>query len=69
QVQGREVCDLAPEMAQMRALGASVLRLYPQADGMAEVVQYFRAALASESPLPRRGDDNGYWHGRAGMAV
>jgi len=68
QVQGREVCDLAPEMAQMRALGASVLRLYPQADGMAEVVQYFRAALASESPLPRRGDDNGYWHGRAGMA-
>src|SRR3546814_10418060 len=37
QVQGREVCDLAPEIAEMRALGAGLLRLYPQAEGMAEV--------------------------------
>lgn len=67
QVQGHAVCDLAPELPELRELGVDVLRLYPQSEGMAEVVRRFRAALESPTPPPRLGAGNGYWHGTAGM--
>ena len=68
QVQGDEVCDLGPELPALRALGAQVLRLYPQAEGMAEVVAHFdRARRQDVAPAPI-GARNGYWHGEAGMA-
>jgi O2-independent ubiquinone biosynthesis protein UbiV len=68
QVQGEAVCDLAPEIPELREGGIGVLRLYPQAEGMAAVVQRFRAALASDAAVARQGDNCGYWAGAAGMA-
>lgn len=64
QIQGREICDLSPELPELRELGVDLLRLYPQAEGMEEIVQHFDAARRSAEPLARRGDDSGYWHGR-----
>lgn len=68
QVQGHARCDLAPELPELRALGVDLLRLYPQAEDMEEVVRRFRVALESPDPPLRKGAGNGYWHGRAGMS-
>ena len=68
QVLGHETCDLGPELPELRAAGIDVLRLYPQADGMAEVVAHFHAAVQASEPPPRLGARNGYWHGEPGMA-
>lgn len=68
QVQGDEITDLSDELPALRSLEVNLLRLYPQHEGMAEVVRHFRAALDSPTPPPRLGAGNGYWHGRAGMA-
>lgn len=65
QIQGRETCDLSPELPELRQLGVDLLRLYPQAEGMAEVIEHFDQARSSAMPPPRRGDDSGYWHGRS----
>lgn len=51
QIQGDEITDLAPEIAELRALGVDALRLYPQHEGMAEVVTRFRAALDADAPI------------------
>jgi collagenase-like PrtC family protease len=68
QVQGREVVDLGPELPELRTVGIDILRLYPQAEGMAEIVEHFHLAAGSPVPPPRLGARNGYWHGDAGMA-
>jgi collagenase-like PrtC family protease len=67
QVQGEEITDLGPELPRLRELDVGVLRLYPQADGMAEVVAHFDAARRSPGAPPPIGARNGYWHGEAGM--
>ena len=67
QVQGFDICDLGPELPELRALGIGVLRLYPQAEGMGEVVAHFDLARASPPPPPCRGARNGYWHGEPGL--
>lgn len=67
QVQGEEITDLAPELPALRVLGVDVLRLYPQAEGMREVLAHFQRALASPSPVAHFGHRNGYWHGEPGM--
>ena len=67
QVQGHEVTDLLPELSELRAAGIGLLRVAPQAAGMAEVVARFDAALADDIPVARVGACNGYWHGHAGM--
>ncbi len=69
QIQGREVSDLGPEMPELRASGIDVLRLYPQAEGMAEIVRHFNLARCSPTPPPRMGARNNYWHGEAGMQL
>jgi len=61
QIQGEEIIDLGPELPALRALGVDLLRLYPQHDGMAEVVARFRAALDSGEPMARVGAVNRYW--------
>ena len=66
QIQGEEVTDLGPELPSLRALGVGVLRLYPQAEGMHEVVEHFDLARRSPLPPPRRGAVNGYWLGQPG---
>lgn len=67
QVQGEEITDLGPELPALRALGVDVLRLYPQAEGMEDVVAHFDLARRCPTPPPRIGARNGYWHGEAGM--
>ena len=68
QVLGRDAVDLGPELAELRAEGINLLRLYPQAEGMAEIVAHFHAAINSDEPASRIGERNGYWHGIAGLA-
>ena len=67
QVQGEEITDIGPELPTLRELGVDVLRLYPQADGMAGVVAHFDLARRSPIAPPRIGARNGYWHGEPGM--
>ena len=61
-------CDLAPELGELAATGIGLARIYPQADGTAEVVARFRTALETGVAPPRLGEENGYWYGEAGMA-
>jgi O2-independent ubiquinone biosynthesis protein UbiV len=68
QVQGEEVCDLGPELPELIELGVSWLRVVPQAQGTAEVVARFRAALDSGTAPERLGAVNGYWLGGPGKA-
>lgn len=67
QIQGEEITDLGPELPTLRALGVDILRLYPQAEGMAEVVAHFDAARHASAAPPSIGARNGYWHGEPGM--
>tara|TARA_R110002020_G_scaffold27170_41_gene87606 strand:- start:3081 stop:3959 length:879 start_codon:yes stop_codon:yes gene_type:complete len=66
QILGEEVTDLGPELPTLRALGVGLLRLYPQATGMREVVEHFDLARRSPLAPPRLGAVNGYWHGLPG---
>ena len=68
-VQGEEVTDLGPELPELHALGVDILRLYPQADGMAAVVRHFDVARGHDTAPARLGERNGYWHGEAGMRM
>jgi collagenase-like PrtC family protease len=67
QVQGEALVDLAPELPQLRRFGVGVLRLQPQSEGTAAVVDRFAAALAGTIPALAAGARNGYWHGQPGM--
>ena len=67
QVQSAGHCDLGPELDVLREAGIGLLRLYPQAGGMAEVVARFRDAIDSGIIPARAGEENGYWSGAAGM--
>lgn len=69
QVQGAAICDLSPELATLRALDVALLRLYPQASGMAAVVAHFDEARRRPVAPPALGARNGYWHGEPGMAA
>jgi collagenase-like PrtC family protease len=66
-VQGEETTDLGPELPALRALGVDILRLYPQAEGMENVVRHFDAARRDDGIPVRLGERNGYWHGEPGM--
>ena len=68
-VQGEEITDLGPELPELRALGVDILRLYPQAEGMEDVVRHFDAIRAATEAPARIGERNGYWHGEPGMRM
>ena len=67
QVQTSGRCDLGPELDELRETGIELLRLYPQSAGMADVVERFRRSIDSGVAPTRAGEENGYWHGTAGM--
>jgi collagenase-like PrtC family protease len=69
QVQSAEHCDLAPEIAGLEAAGIDLLRIYPQAEGTAEIVARFREAVDSRQAPPRMGPTSGYWNGRPATPV
>lgn len=62
QVQGHGICDLGPELTELREAGIDILRLYPQAEGMAEIAAHFDQARLSPITPTRLGTRNGYWH-------
>lgn len=68
QVQGEEIADLGPALPALREMGVEILRLSPQAEGMAEVVAHFAGAIRAPGAPPRLGAVNGYWEGRPGKA-
>lgn len=67
QIQGNDIFDLGPELPEVAALGASVLRVTPQAEGTEAAIRRFRDA--ESSALPRLGAPNGYWEGGPGCAA
>ncbi|MCM2311663.1 MAG: U32 family peptidase [Steroidobacteraceae bacterium] len=67
QVQTAGHCDLGPELDDLRATGIALARVYPQAEGTAEIVARLRHAIDSGVAPARRGEENGYWYGTAGM--
>ncbi|WP_242451735.1 U32 family peptidase [Rhodanobacter sp. T12-5] len=69
QIQGEEITDLGPELPVLRELGVDILRLYPQAEGMAEMVAHYHLARRSPVAPPRIGARNGYWYGEPGMRL
>ena len=77
QTQSARVYNLLLDLPAVRAAGASVLRISPQADGTGAVVAAFRAALSGQV-APRDawasvgtwmpdGGCNGFWHSRPGL--
>lgn len=66
-------CNLLDQLPLMRRHGVQVVRLSPQAEGMAAVVSQFdrmrsgELPLGQEIPLHAQQDCNGYWFGRPGM--
>lgn len=78
QLQSGIPCNLIAEIEQMRSLKIDVVRLSPQADNMATVVEMFRKAI-DKKITPTEIDlwltentqnnewCNGYWYGQPGM--
>ncbi len=62
-------CDLGPELGELEAAGIALARIYPQAEGTAEVVARFRSVLHTGIAPVRLGEENGYWHDTAGMQL
>jgi len=77
QTQSARVQSLLPWIGEAASLGANVLRLSPQAEGMGEVAAIFAAAAAGTLEPGAAGERlaqvmpavacDGYWHGGAGM--
>lgn len=78
QVQSASTYNLLPHLAELNALKVDVVRLSPQAQGMLQIIEMFRAALAGRfdaeevearlGPYLPYGVSDGYWFGQAGMA-
>jgi collagenase-like PrtC family protease len=77
QTQSAAVCCLAGEIDALRAIGVDVLRVSPQSQNMAQIVEHFRALIEGREAagqadhrlaalLPGR-PVAGFWHGRPGM--
>jgi O2-independent ubiquinone biosynthesis protein UbiV len=60
---------LVPPRSRAARHPSDILRLYPQAEGMAEMVAHYHLARRSPVAPPRIGTRNGYWHGEPGMRV
>ncbi|BBB25946.1 peptidase U32 [Amphritea japonica ATCC BAA-1530] len=63
--------NLENELQRMRDIGVDLVRLSPQREGMADVVQRFANRLHESSstsiPLLNQSQCNGYWYGEPGM--
>lgn len=66
QIQGAETIDMAPARDELAAAGVQILRLSPQAQGMAEVVERFDGMRSSAELPAALGARNGYWYGDPG---
>ena len=69
QIQSEDIVDLGPELRAIKELGFDLMRLYPQQEGMAAVVEHYAAALAAGVAPAAIGARNGHWHGEPGMRL
>lgn len=79
QTQSAKVHTLIADVPDLQTLGIDMLRLSPQSQHMADVINLFdavrqgtlapQAALARMVPLLPDQACNGYWHGQPGMAL
>lgn len=69
QIQGAEITDLGPELANLESLDVDVLRIYPQPEGSDAIVARFDQARRQGDAPPALGARNGYWHGEPGMRL
>jgi collagenase-like PrtC family protease len=77
QTQSAKVYNLLMDLPALMAADVDVLRISPQAEGTAEIVSAFRAAMAGETapkaawqalaPWMPAGGCNGFWHARPGL--
>ena len=77
QTQSARVYNLVHELGAMRELGVDVVRISPQAQSTADIVQLFRGVLTQKTPadeamqamaglMPEQAC-NGYWYGKPGL--
>jgi collagenase-like PrtC family protease len=67
QTMSAKTYDLLRELPQLAAAGVDVVRISPQAEGLADVAAAFRAGLAG-APAAVAGEIcNGFWHGKPGL--
>jgi len=77
QTQSALVYNLIDDLYSLRSQGVDVLRISPQSEHIAEIIQLFRecienrispeAAMQQMEKLMPEAACNGYWHGRPGM--
>ncbi|OMH32057.1 U32 family peptidase [Motiliproteus sp. MSK22-1] len=70
QTMSGQVYNLLPEVEEMKRIGVDIVRLSPQQEGMAEVIEQFRSVIDGESKqiLAIPADAvNGYWYKDAGL--
>lgn len=77
QTQSWRTVNLLGDLAELQKMRVDVLRVSPQSQSMAEVVNLFRAAMDETLSLAEADDRlaalipspacNGYWHGKPGM--
>jgi len=68
QVQSGAIQDLSPYLDDLAAAGVDVLRLSPQHEEMAPVIERFRDALAGKTTEASPDSVSGYWRGQPGMS-
>ncbi|NWG31863.1 MAG: U32 family peptidase [Rhodocyclaceae bacterium] len=68
QTQSAKLYHLERELPELTAMGVDLIRLSPQSEGMAELIQAYRALLDG-MPTAMPGGDycNGFWYDRPGL--
>ncbi|RMF18914.1 MAG: U32 family peptidase [Gammaproteobacteria bacterium] len=67
QTQSGKRYDLSDRVQEIRAAGATHIRISPEPEGTADVVRRFRRALAGEAVVADADSCNGYWYGKPGL--
>lgn len=77
QTQSAHVYNLLPELGAMRDMGVDVLRISPQSQHSAEIIQLFHDVLSQKTSTPQAMQTlpglmpaqacNGYWYGKPGL--
>jgi len=77
QTQSARVYNLLPELNDMRDMGVDVVRISPQSQHSAEIVQLFHDVLSQQTTVPQALQTlldlmpaqacNGYWYGKPGL--
>jgi collagenase-like PrtC family protease len=69
QTQSGDCCDLRPQWQEMAALGVDVVRISPQSEGTANIVNELYADIKNNQVTSHAtgGVCNGYWFGQSGL--